>query len=504
MSLSKKLCLRCDSQNRQSFIDRFSDNMCEEILQFLPLKDKLRLQCVSKQFQRTVFKGQYELYINIWCRAHHKSFLENKMSRKIYHNYYYIEDERMDSFKTLLKKCPNITSISLNWDFCWFDVSKIVALNAVFRQIIENCNNLSEFIVLNDIELHISILDEFHQKFGQSIKYLRFDGNFNRRLIELNRFPNIEKIYIDCDIHNQSIIPQLKLDKLKKLKIALGRCEEHMLKTVIDNFPTLTHLDVYVSSDKVENSYFKSLKNISNLKHLIHFKLEIQCMDSNKRFCRLLKQMANNCKMLKSIDCLFNISEENSDIRQLLSKLKAFPALKRLNLRLTTNSLWIRRVLLKQSVFPNDESSDTSSSEDYVTFSSDSSEDRMSTGQDMNIDQYFSLFSFKLFKGFSNITHLKLCFGWKRLTLKESKLKDIDINLPNLRYLEIKYPFDTTPLGMTQMADILSRLSRLETLKLKFKSGVDLKPIEEQITEKCRKIKEIKIESDSDSDSESD
>ena len=53
--------------------------------------------------------------------------------------------------------------------------------------------------------------------------------------------------------------------------------------------------------------------------------------------------------------------------------------------------------------------------------------------------------------------------------------------------------FDTTPEGITQMADILSRLSRLETLKLKFKKGIDFKPIEEQITEKCKKIKEIRF-----------
>ena len=68
--------------------------------------------------------------------------------------------------------------------------------------------------------------------------------------------------------------------------------------------------------------------------------------------------------------------------------------------------------------------------------------------------------------------------------------------------MEIKNKFDTTPEGVTQMADILSRLSSLETLKLKFKSGVDFKPIEEQITEKCRKFKEINIESVSDTDSD--
>ena len=112
-------------------------------------------------------------------------------------------------------------------------------------------------------------------------------------------------------------------------------------------------------------------------------------------------------------------------------------------------------------------------------------------------------FSFELFKGFSNITHLNLLFEWTDY-FKESILKEIDINLPKLQYLEIYDIFDTTPKGVTQMADILSRLSRLETLKLWFKSGVDFRPIEEHITKKCRKIKEIKIESESDTDSDND
>ena len=46
-------CLRCELQNRQSFSDRICDDLCEEILQYLSLEDKLKLEGVSKQFQRT-------------------------------------------------------------------------------------------------------------------------------------------------------------------------------------------------------------------------------------------------------------------------------------------------------------------------------------------------------------------------------------------------------------------------------------------------------------------
>ena len=473
MSLNKNLCLRSDSQNSLSFSDcvfiqfqskevnyrrdllsdRFCDDLCEDILQYLPLKNKLRLQCVSKQFQRTVFQRQNELYLNVCDPEEHKSYIINKTHRKRYQNYYYIEDQSMDSFKALLKKCPNITSIEFSDNYMFHEIHE------VFRLIIENCNNLSEIIGLYDIIG--SNFEEFHQKFAQKIKCLRFE----RKLIDLNLFPNIEKIILfrhpfHTDTFNvDSIIPRLNLAKLKKLEIDLREGQEKVLQTFIDKFPKLTHLCVDFKSDD-KNAIYNSLKNISKLKHLIHFKLNTRFI--YYRFYGLLKQMANNCKNLKSIDCRSKINQ-NSDLRQLLSQLKAF-SLKRLNLCLFFE-------------------------------------------EDIDVNK---LFSFELFKGFENITHLRLYFRSDQ-PLKESTLKEIEIYLPKLQYLKIDKEFDTTPEGVAQMADILSRLSRLETLKLRFKliifiwesfnSGIyfELSKFQEQFTEKCRKIKTIEIRSDSES-----
>ena len=71
MSLSKKMCLRSDTQKRRSFSERICDDLSEVILQYLSLEGKLRLECVSKQFQRTVFQRHYELKID-------KSLQKNK------------------------------------------------------------------------------------------------------------------------------------------------------------------------------------------------------------------------------------------------------------------------------------------------------------------------------------------------------------------------------------------------------------------------------------------
>ena len=464
--LKEKICLfetelneyRNDSKNRQkssgsealdrqtvdkkSFSDRFCDDLCEDILQYLSLEDKLRLECVSKQFQRTVFRRQYKLYLNM-SADEHKNYLNNKhmFSMRRVHNYYYIEDQSIDSFKALLKKCQNIESIKLEGHHDSESAYDPHMCNQVFGLIIENCNNLSEVLVkkgLDDINEYF--FEEFHRKFGPKIKCLRT----LRQMSQLSRFQNIEKIEISF-VDDESVIPQLNLAKLKNLEIWLYEDEDHILQTVISSFPTLTHLNVHNYSED-ENAIYESLKNISKLKHLIHFDFDFRFANNNNRFYGLLKQMSKNCRNLKSIISGFNINDQNSDIRELLSQLKAFPALKRLNLWLDLDN-------------------------------------------NIEVNQFFS---FELFKGFSNITHLTLGFGGTHI-LKESILSDIDINLPKLQYLEIINIFDISSEEVTKMAEILSRLSRLETLKLEFKSGVDFKPIEDKMTEKCRKIKEIKL-----------
>ena len=473
MSLIKELCFRSDSQNsdsfsdcfvnkfeskednyrRDSFDDRFCDDLCEVLLQFLPFIHKLRLESVSKQFQRTVLQREYEVNIHMGAEENGIYWkIKQIFITKTDHNIdpldtfqYDLKNQSLDSIKSLLKKCPNITSIQLNGPDLGcrgYDFEKV---NIIFLLITENCNNLSEIKVLNHILLDESVLEEFHQKFGPKIKYLTYSG----KLFDFSRFPKIEKIIcLVKHVINHSIIHQLKTNKLKELDIAFNHGENHMLKTLIENFPTLTHLSVYFRSND-ENAIYKSLKNISNLKHLIHFKLHIPFGINNNLFCGLLKQMAN--QNLKSIDFDLYIKRNHSDIRQFFSQFKTFPALKRLNLS--------------------------------FRFYYNEGEDNIDVNQ---------ILYFKVFKGFSNITHLSLVINGTQLS-KELKFKDIDINLPKLQYLEISNKLNSTPEGVQQMAEILSRLSRLETLKLWFKTGVDLKPIEEQITEMCRKIRKIQI-----------
>ena len=345
-----------DNYRRDSFEDRFCDDLCEDILQYLSLEDKLRLQSVSKQFQRTVFQRQYELFVNVRRLDSHEFYLGNKdFSNRNDFNYYYIENRSLDSFKALLKKCPNITSIQLD-GHDRFDPNYDQDINnRITRVIIENCNNLSainEYGIFNE-----SNFEEFKLKFGPKMKYLPFDRDFTQ-------FPNIEKLLIMYR-NDETIVPQLNLAKLKELDIILGPSQEHMFEKFIEKFPALKYVKLFINSSD-ENAIFMPLKNISNLKHLIRFTFHDSYPSNNDIFFGLLKQLANYCRKIKCIQTFFVIDPNSSDLKQSLSQLKALPALKRL----------------------------------YLTF-------YFVRNEENNVNQ---LFSFELFKGFANITHLGLDF----------------------------------------------------------------------------------------------
>src|ERR1700712_5198955 len=117
MSLNKRLCLRSASEKRQSFDERICDDLSEVILQYLPLEDRFRLECVSKQFRRTIFLSQRVLDLNM------------------------IDVYDIKEFEYLLKKFPNINEIK-GLKGCSFEDNNY---NESIEMIIKYCNNLIHF-----------------------------------------------------------------------------------------------------------------------------------------------------------------------------------------------------------------------------------------------------------------------------------------------------------------------------------------------------------------------
>ena len=89
-------------------MDRFGDDLTEKILQYLTFEDKIRLECVSKQWQRCVYQRQYVIEIDVFRSGNNQNSL-NELFRRI-------DDERQSDEQKLVsvvKKCPNITKVIL-------------------------------------------------------------------------------------------------------------------------------------------------------------------------------------------------------------------------------------------------------------------------------------------------------------------------------------------------------------------------------------------------------
>ena len=96
-----------------------------------------------------------------------------------------------------------------------------------------------------------------------------------------------------------------------------------------------------------------------------------------------------------------------------------------------------------------------------------------------------------------NITHLNLGFERKKI-YKLSKLidlqkpyfvKNIDLILPDLQYLEISSTLEASEQNVLDMANTLSRIPSLQTIKLRFCDRGVSKLFGRQIFEKCKKFK---------------
>jgi hypothetical protein len=176
---------------RDSFSDRICDDLCQVLLSFLSFEDKIRFECVSKQWKTLIFNKQNAIQINDFLDLkENKRFVEfkenesfnkriinrknilNKLIQKSVNktNKYEIN---LIAFESILKKCKFITDININFDRD-FDYS----LNEfnddfVLQLITKYCN------YLNKIEFTFNTISEqtlklFGQKFGQRLKSINF------------------------------------------------------------------------------------------------------------------------------------------------------------------------------------------------------------------------------------------------------------------------------------------------------------------------------------------
>ncbi|CAG2102982.1 unnamed protein product [Medioppia subpectinata] len=103
-------------------IDRFGDDLCQLLLSYFPLEDHIRYECLSKQFQRTVFGSLRHICI------------DDKLMRRL------PKSNIRQIFATISIKCENIETIDCR-DIDFRSEERIVEVLNAFR---DNCRHLRQ------------------------------------------------------------------------------------------------------------------------------------------------------------------------------------------------------------------------------------------------------------------------------------------------------------------------------------------------------------------------
>ena len=294
MSSDKNLIPKYVSKNNDSFDDRICDDLSEVLLQFLPLEDKIRLECVSKQFQRTVFRKQFTITLYVYS-----SFELNKEKCEE------IEDNEtvdLKSIESLLKKCSNIQRMNL-----------FVENNNIFESIVplitKYCDHLNEFNVSLDDRSEPELNEEFYRKFGSKLNYISCGQN-----LDFNLFRNLYSIHkTDCHLIPTERVVGFNLKNLKELNIDLLPQNENLFREVLQKFHKIKHLSLRLYNDN-EESVFNAFKESAVLQNLIELKYDTINAENENQFLDSLTQLAKKFPKLKSIAFVLVLMEDISNI----------------------------------------------------------------------------------------------------------------------------------------------------------------------------------------------
>lgn len=179
---------------RQYFSDRFSDEMCERLLCFLLIEDKIKLECVSKQFQKTIYVKQTEFI--------YEDFPINVF--RVPNPDYRAFEFKYNAFESVFKKCQFINKIIIRRELYYHE-------NFMLKIITKYCKQL------NTIEFYFNnvskkTLKEFRVKFGPTFEEIILESDSPKTIKKLfgndpsvSAFHNLSKFDFILDSYQKTI-----------------------------------------------------------------------------------------------------------------------------------------------------------------------------------------------------------------------------------------------------------------------------------------------------------
>jgi hypothetical protein len=224
---SKKMRYNCECNQLKNGIkkcsfERFCDDLCVYLLSYLPLRDKVRLECVSKQWNRCVFATQECLSI--------KNFDENGLSVYNLYKFYKNHEIVINVCAKLFNRCLLINNIEL----------VILYFNNIndkyLLTIANNCKQLST-LKFNAEYYSEEAIKQFGEMCGNQLKCLKLNESkcqtCSKRQQLIKLCPNLTRI--KCVVFSD-IICENHLLVSKLYDLVVTRCHEtHLMDILVNN-----------------------------------------------------------------------------------------------------------------------------------------------------------------------------------------------------------------------------------------------------------------------------
>ncbi|CAG2103001.1 unnamed protein product [Medioppia subpectinata] len=317
-------------------LDRFGDDLFGHIVSYLSLEDRFRNECVSKQFQRTVFESVVDINID-----------DKLMSRA---------QKRTETlsylFESIARKCPNIETID-----CRGITTCLEQIVGCRRRMSDTSRDNCRAIVLALNESKCEILPLFRE----NCRYLR--------QIYCNLMPNKNHFFeifgplitrIDSGMNyseNQSLIHCHRLSQLTVNSLSdvfdytSGLLVKNMQTFSFSYHPmdykkyfsafvaqnqSLKRLDLYVMGYQTHESMAELCGQLSRLPQLRDLTLDFINFNYQNLINDSLRTIDVNCKQLQRLSLRLNNNWSKDMNDRALDSLKTYRGLKRLDITLSS------------------------------------------------------------------------------------------------------------------------------------------------------------------------
>ncbi|CAG2106908.1 unnamed protein product [Medioppia subpectinata] len=289
-------------------MDRFGDDLCQLLLSYLSLEDRFRCECVSKQFQRTIFESVVDITLN--GRFIYRLFNEKTIDIKM--------------LATIAIKCPKIQTID-----CREIHSFIAYIPEVLNTFRDNCRHLREIYC----NLWANSLQEMNTLWPLMTRIVDMNTNASesQSLSHCHRLSELKVFYLDQVF--DSTYGQLLAKNLHKFELYFYSADDyHRLSAFVAHNQSLRSI-VAMNRYNTDDTLHEMCGQLSRLTQLRELTLGVKLTTDQHLLADSLRTIAVNCKQLKrlSLNCYSEVNEP--DLKS-LDSLGYYRRLKRLGLTL--------------------------------------------------------------------------------------------------------------------------------------------------------------------------